>query len=75
MVQTAQTGRRQARKRIHKPQQTTPQMPMTGAEAVAYWQALPGDSVYADQTKYPGTSAEVARRLRDQEEARTRRAD
>lgn len=73
MVTAVQIRRRVKSRRVRKPELTAPVPPMTGAQAVAYWQALPGESVYADQVEYPGTSAEIARRLREQEEARTHR--
>ncbi len=68
MVQTTQIGRKLARKRARKPAEPVSArgLPMTGAEALAYWQALPGKSVYADSNRFPQDSPELARLLRNQ---------
>ena len=66
MVTAVQIRRRVKAKRTRKPEPTALVPPMTGAEAVAYWQALSGESVYADSNRFPQDSPELARLLRNQ---------
>lgn len=49
-----------------------PSLPVTGAEALAYWKREGARGVYADRHRYPEDSPELARKLRQKEEARGR---
>jgi hypothetical protein len=70
MVQTAQIGRKLARRRIHKPEPAAPLPPMTGAQIVAYWEREGLGGVYSDPVRFPQDSPELARVLRKQAETR-----
>jgi hypothetical protein len=72
MVATPQIGRKLASKRRHKntiPSEA-PTIPMTGAEAVAYWEREGLGGVYSDPSRFPKDSQELAQLLRQQAETR-----
>ncbi len=70
MVTAVQIRRRVRAKSARRPEPTAPLPPMTGAQALAYWKRTNALGVYSDRAVYPQDAPELARALRDREEAR-----